>query len=489
MSGWTWGKVLRQAAEVFREEGAKSLWFKILGETVYRRVVVMERPLDEPVAEIAARLPVVVSLLRESEVDDYIEFRAGADPSELRRRLEDGQLCFVVRHEGRIVHSTWVATGRAWIDYLSREMRLLPDEVYVYEAFTAPAFRGQQISPARAVHLVRHFQEAGYRRLVALIVPENKQAFRAAQRTGYKPCGLMGYLRLGPWRRHFLRVARRGSPPGEPRAAPSAAYWQAIVRQLEDKPHYLDPFLGQLKRQAYLALIERWGGVPAVGRVLKTDLFEEALGPDAFLMDLSRGGATVMGMDLSPAIASRAQQRDTSQQAHYLAADVRYLPFKSEAFALVVSPSTLDHFTDPSDLGCSLRELARVLMPDGQLIITLDNRQNIFDPVLRLAIRLGVVPYYTGRSYSVGELRAELEAVGLRVRDTTAILHNPRLVATASVAMANRLGWPPLNSLVHRALIAAQRLERTRWRYRTGSFVAARAVRLPPGLDSGNTMR
>ncbi len=34
---WTWPQILKRAAEVRREEGLKSLWFKILGETVYRR--------------------------------------------------------------------------------------------------------------------------------------------------------------------------------------------------------------------------------------------------------------------------------------------------------------------------------------------------------------------------------------------------------------------------------------------------------------------
>ena len=96
---------------------------------------------------------------------------------------------------------------------------------------------------------------------------------------------------------------------------------------------------------------------------------------------------------------------------------------------------------------------------------------------MRLANRLGLTPYYLGRSYRIGELCAELEAAGFTVEEKTAILHNPRLVAVAVIKVANTLNWPPFTQLVRRGLLTAQHLEHTRWRYFTGSFIAAKAVR------------
>ncbi len=474
---WTAPEIVRRAAEVLRDEGPRSLWFKILGETVYRRALLMERPLDAPAAEVTPRLPVAMGLLGASDVAEYAAFRPGADPRDVRRRLEAGDACFVARRDGRLVAACWAATRPARIDYLDRAIRLMPDEVYVYEIFTSPALRGNNIAPALELYAARHFRQAGYRRLVEIVVPENEPARRFAGKIGARPIGMMGYVKLGRRRWDFCRVARCAQPPGEPPVAHASPYWDNVVERLDARSHYLDPFLGELKRQAHLALIERWGGIPAGGPVLKTDLFEEALGPDAFLVDMANRGALAVGMDVSALISRHARQRDADRRACYVVADARRLPFADGAFALAVSPSTLDHFADASDLGRSLRELARVLNAQGQLVVTLDNRQNIFDPLLRLAARLGRAPYYIGRSYSARELRAELEAAGLAVLDATAILHNPRLVATAAVAIANRLGWPPLVSLVRRALRAAQRLEGMRWRYRTGSFVAARAAR------------
>lgn len=267
------------------------------------------------------------------------------------------------------------------------------------------------------------------------------------------------------------------SLPNEQPAAYGPTYWDSVIKKLEGKGHYLDTFLGALKRRAYLKLILRWGDVPTTGRVLKTDLFEEAIGPDAFLGDLLNRGEMTVGLDISPAAANQAKHQDTRQQGHYVIADVRALPFANDSFGLVISPSTLDHFPDPRDLGRSLRELARVLEVGGRLIITLDNRQNIFDPLLRLVSWLGYVPYYLGRSYTVREVRRELEEAGFTVDETTAILHSPRLVAVAAVALAKRLRSRLLMTLVQRMLLAAQRLETTRLCYYTGSFVAAKAVK------------
>ncbi|MDH3690106.1 MAG: methyltransferase domain-containing protein [Gammaproteobacteria bacterium] len=257
---------------------------------------------------------------------------------------------------------------------------------------------------------------------------------------------------------------------------PIREYWDGVAREFECRPFHLDPFLGKLKRDAYLGLVQRWAPRHASGTVLKTDLFEECFGPDALVPGLAEHAEFVVGFDVSPKMARLAEAKFGNHN-RFIAADVRRLPFASDYFDLIVSPSTLDHFEDPRDLGISLQELARILKPNGRLIVSLDNRQNIFDPLLRLISRFGWIPFYLGRSYTAAELRQELETVGFKVHEATAILHNPRLVAVASIGLARKLGWKPLQRFVQRSLEASQCLEQTRLRYYTGSFVAALAVK------------
>jgi SAM-dependent methyltransferase len=254
-----------------------------------------------------------------------------------------------------------------------------------------------------------------------------------------------------------------------------ASYWDHVSEELERQGHYMDAFMGELKTQAYLSLLERWGWQPD-GLQLKTDLFEESTGVDALLWRMPAGVPRI-GMDLSPGIAARAGHNDPLGALACVAADARTLPFAANSFRYVLSPSTLDHFCHEGDLHVSLCELRRILAPGGRLVITLANRSNVGDPLLRLAIRLGLAPYFIGSRYTADELRRALEAAGFRVDDVTAIVHHPRLMATLFVRIGRVLRWRPAVRAMERLLLAMQRCEATRWRYATGCFVAALAVK------------
>jgi SAM-dependent methyltransferase len=262
------------------------------------------------------------------------------------------------------------------------------------------------------------------------------------------------------------------------------AYWDGVFLSLVGRRRHLDSWLAAMKRSTYLRLYERWGRADPHGRVLKTDLFEEAMGADATLDGLGGFGAAVIGMDISPAVVRQARANHSAAASFFVAADVRHLPFAPESFTLAVSASTLDHFARADDLLVSLEQLAAILAPAGRIIVTVDNRQNVFDPFLRLAARLGLVPFFLGRSYSIASVTAKLRQAGLEVLDETAILHNPRLLAAGAVGLAAWLRSPRLTRLVRRLLERAQALEHSRWRFRSGSFVAAVAVRRRPGTPS-----
>lgn len=204
---WTIEAALTRAAIVWREGGLNHLWFKILGETVYRRAELMERSLVEPRRAPTVAVTVEIAQLGEDEIDDYMKLRPDVDPAAVRARLTAGQRCFVARHDGHIIHASWSATGQAWIDYLEREIQLAPDEVYVYETYSAPAFRGRNVGTLRSACDTQFFRDAGYRRALAVVMPENASGMYWLKKCGYRRIGVVGYVKVGPWRWDFCRKA------------------------------------------------------------------------------------------------------------------------------------------------------------------------------------------------------------------------------------------------------------------------------------------
>ena len=199
----------------------KNLWFRGLSRArIYRRLILRERLLSQPFPDVSARVPIRVSLLAADEIDAYMAFRPDQSIAEIRRRLDEGQQCFAVWHDRRIIHTGWTVTGRARIEYLSTEMPLAPDEVYSYDAYTSPAFRGLGVSPARMLEMMRYFRDRGYRCQLGAILPENRSSLQQGEKSGsYRLIGEIGYVGLGPWRHVFSRIGRGAPPPGRTRRA------------------------------------------------------------------------------------------------------------------------------------------------------------------------------------------------------------------------------------------------------------------------------
>lgn len=227
------------------------------------------------------------------------------------------------------------------------------------------------------------------------------------------------------------------------------------------------------------ALLRRWLPAAPVGRILKTDAFDEAVGVGLAPLLEERGTLTLM--DVSSVIINAAGGKYPEAEA--VRADARALPFEAGRFDLVLSNSTLDHFPSYADVDRGLAEIHRVLQPGGTLILTLDNLANplvALRNVLPFGLlrQLGLVPCYVGVSCGPDRTRRLLEATGFRVVEMTAVMHCPRVVAVPLCSFLDRRPGLKAGPTLLRALAACEHLGRLPTRFVTGHFVAARAIRL-----------
>jgi ubiquinone/menaquinone biosynthesis C-methylase UbiE len=90
-------------------------------------------------------------------------------------------------------------------------------------------------------------------------------------------------------------------------------------------------------------------------------------GTGVFLPSLSARFSTVFGVDLKLDIARRLVKRFALANVTLLGGDARRLPFEDRFFGAVFAVSVLEHFREPTQ---PLAEIARVLKPGGELIVS-----------------------------------------------------------------------------------------------------------------------
>jgi SAM-dependent methyltransferase len=205
------------------------------------------------------------------------------------------------------------------------------------------------------------------------------------------------------------------------------SYWDDVLNSWADAPA-LDAWRDYMHR-VYQRLLDRWVPVEKRRSGLKTDLFEEAVSSHPVLTEM---GPRSIGIDCSTAVVRAAKQRlDENKDALLLAGDLRQLPIRAGSRQYILCGSSLDHFDNFEDIAVCLAELNRALGPGGIAIFTFDNPHN---PVVwirnhlpfRWLQRIGLVPYYVGRTYTKNMVREELLAAGFDILQITAVAHAPR---------------------------------------------------------------
>jgi SAM-dependent methyltransferase len=258
-------------------------------------------------------------------------------------------------------------------------------------------------------------------------------------------------------------------------AASERQSWERVIEPLLSAPA---EGLWRIHSDAVnVALLARWLPEGVCQRLLKTDLFDEAMGDGLYPL-LATRARNVAALDFARPVLAAAAARYPNLLA--AVGDVRRLPFAGGTFDVVVSNSTLDHFQTRKEILTVLRELHRVLCRDGWLLLTMDNPVNPLVAArnvlpFRLLHRLGLVPYPTGATCGPLRLGRILRAEGFEVYETVALLHCPRALAVAKARRLQQQGTAESRARFLRRLLRWEWLARLPTRYLTGYFVGVSA--------------
>src|SRR5207249_2323104 len=98
--------------------------FRLLAKLqLYRRLFLLERPLDEPLPPLSLPTDVTVARLERGDVSAYAAFRPEQGQATCECRWSRGDSCFATWRHGHIIGALWMAAGCALIDYLAECIR------------------------------------------------------------------------------------------------------------------------------------------------------------------------------------------------------------------------------------------------------------------------------------------------------------------------------------------------------------------------------
>jgi 2-polyprenyl-3-methyl-5-hydroxy-6-metoxy-1,4-benzoquinol methylase len=120
---------------------------------------------------------------------------------------------------------------------------------------------------------------------------------------------------------------------------------------------------------------------------------------------IERGYHNVVGLDFSTSALEFCQSRGLKE---VVCADGTFPPFQSNSFDMITSLDMIEHVKDDAE---SLKALARMLKPNGTLII--------FTPAFQFLWGWQDEISHHYRRYTAPDLRAKIEAAGLKIEKLT----------------------------------------------------------------------
>jgi len=102
----------------------------------------------------------------------------------LLQRMNEGNLCFGIIHEGELIAFTWCALDKFPITEIN--IPLKKDEAYLFDAYTLDSYRGKGIAPYLRLEIYKKLDEMGKKKLYSVSDIFNTPAIRFKKKLNAK---------------------------------------------------------------------------------------------------------------------------------------------------------------------------------------------------------------------------------------------------------------------------------------------------------------
>lgn len=167
-----------------------------------------------------------------------------------------------------------------------------------------------------------------------------------------------------------------------------------------------------------------------IGRIDGKQVLDVGCGDGVLSFELARRGANVTGLDADPTMIAAARKRGEAERVsvRLVEGHVERLPFADASHDIVVAVTVLCFVPDAS---AAVAEMARVLRPDGRLVVGELGRWSLWAGIRRLRGWFGSPTWRSATFRSASELRALVGNAGLVVEAVRGAIFYPPVGAFA----------------------------------------------------------
>jgi GNAT superfamily N-acetyltransferase len=170
-------------------------------------------PLSEHIPQIKPKLEVQIYQLRNIPESSRFNLLEIVNEQICQTRFRQGEMVWVAVYRSQIAAYCWVAFYETEIGEIKKIIKIRKDEIYLYDAFTLPDYRGNNLYPFLLTNICYYGKENGYTRALIFALSNNIPSQLGIQKAGFKQFQVIKYRKiLGiPWYRYSsLATGQRG---------------------------------------------------------------------------------------------------------------------------------------------------------------------------------------------------------------------------------------------------------------------------------------
>jgi ribosomal protein S18 acetylase RimI-like enzyme len=158
-----------------------------------------------------ARVQTEFAEVRGNELDELADAMNLPNTDPVQQRLRGSRRCFSLRAAGQIAAYGWVTRGRECVGELEREFYLHPDEAYIWDCGTLPAWRGQRCYSALLSRLIRELHHEGVQRIWIGASRYNQASIHGFANAGFNKVVDLTYSRI--YRLTLIVISQAAAQP------------------------------------------------------------------------------------------------------------------------------------------------------------------------------------------------------------------------------------------------------------------------------------